>query len=138
MNFLWTWCKTYFCDDKTFNDIGFEAVCGLLPSLRTAAQSNRVKENVLEEVLDLINNLEFELNEIETERESLPHMAYLEVVKSKPVQVPVEHSAKVRVDLGHHEIKLPGRPRGLRRSFCLSGMLLHRHNRRTRVSSHRL
>ena len=112
MNFLWTWCKTYFCDDKTFNDIGFEAVCGLLPSLRTAAQSNSVKENVLEEVLDLINNLEFELNEIETERESLPHMAYLEVVKSKPVQVPVEHSAKVRVDLGHHEIKLPGRARG--------------------------
>ena len=68
LNFLWTWCEDYFCDDKTFCDIGFKAVCGLLPSLRTAAQSNSVKENVLEEVLELINNLEFELNEIETER----------------------------------------------------------------------
>ena len=39
-------------------------------------------------------------------------MTHLEVVKSKPVQVPVEQSVKVRVDLGHHEIKLPGRARG--------------------------
>ena len=39
-------------------------------------------------------------------------MAHLEVVKSKPVRFPVEHSVKVRVDLGHHEIKLPGRARG--------------------------
>ena len=29
-------------------------------------------------------------------------MAHLEVVKSKPVQVPLEHGVKVRVDLGHH------------------------------------
>ena len=42
----------------------------------------------------------------------LCHMAHLEVVKSKPVHVPVEHSVKVRVDLGHHEIKLSGRARG--------------------------
>ena len=42
----------------------------------------------------------------------LCHMAHLEVVKSKPVRVPVEHSVKVRIDLGHHEIKLPGRARG--------------------------
>ena len=33
-------------------------------------------------------------------------MAHLEVVKSKPVQVPLEHSVKVRVDLGHHEFFL--------------------------------
>ena len=39
-------------------------------------------------------------------------MAHLEVVKSKPVQVPVEQSVKLRIDLGHHEIKLPGRARG--------------------------
>ena len=42
----------------------------------------------------------------------LYHMACLEAVKSKPVHVPVDHSVKVRVDLGHHEIKLPGRARG--------------------------
>ena len=39
-------------------------------------------------------------------------MAHLEVVKSKPVRVPVEHRVKVRVDLGHHEIKLSGRVGG--------------------------
>ena len=69
LNFLWTWCDGYVCDDKTFCDIGFEAVSGLLPSLRTAAQSNRVKEDVLEEVMELINNLELELNETETDRD---------------------------------------------------------------------
>ena len=39
-------------------------------------------------------------------------MAHLEVVKSKPVQVPLEYGVKVRIDLSHHEIKLPGRARG--------------------------
>ena len=37
-------------------------------------------------------------------------MAHLEVVKSKPVQVPVEHSVKVRIDLGraHYARRVPG------------------------------
>ena len=46
-------------------------------------------------------------------------MAHLEVVKSKPVRVPVEHSVKVRVDLGHHEIKLSGRAGGEGSEFGL-------------------
>ena len=50
-------------------------------------------------------------------------MTHLEVVKSKPVQVPVEQSVKLRIDLGHHEIKLPGRARGEGSEFgrCVVG-----------------